>query len=93
MWLARQRHLGNQQRAAASVASDLQHPAEGLDTVLQPDEPRPCADAGPADAVVFDRNTQTPVIRIDAHCARGGLCMLDRIRESFRHHVVGGHFE
>jgi 4-amino-4-deoxy-L-arabinose transferase-like glycosyltransferase len=87
------RELDQQRGARPGRAADRDRPAQRLDPVGEPDQPRAASRVGTADPVITDRQVQSavPHPRIDPHHRRPGV--LGSIGEGFGHHVVRRHLD
>ena len=64
--------------------------AECLGAVLEPDQARAVAEVRAAAAVVADVYVQDAVPFGHLNVGGGGISVLGRVRQRFRHYVVGG---
>ena len=86
------RQRGGQHRAAAGGALDVEPPAEGGDSIVDPDEPG-AAWIGAADAVVAYFDPQHLLVDHRAHGSGLRVGMLDDVRERFGHDEVGARLD
>jgi hypothetical protein len=74
-------------------AGDLQAPADGLDAVEEPAQPRAAGRVGAAGAVVGDGDGQRVAGGRDVDLGGTGLGVLDDVRERLGHEEVGGRLD